>query len=503
MISPTEARQRLAAVLHETAGLVVPTSRGSAVAAALAERLAARPGLDSAGYLAEVEDPSTGAEERQELVELLTVPETFFFRTAPHVAALREVVLPALVAGAAREGRPLVVWSAGCSSGEEAYTLSVLLQEAVAAQRAEVGLRVLGTDVSRRALARAARARYGPRSLQVVPDDVLASCFERVGAQWTPVERVRRPVSFLHHNLVAQPPPALPGTVDLVLCRNVTIYFDRATTAALAARFAEVLRPDGRLLLGPAETLWRLSDALVPVPVADAMLYARPRGTTPHGRSSTWTSTSPPPPRAASASAAPTRAGSATARRAARAGRRGAPTAAPALPAAPAVPPASAVPAASGVPGSSAAPGTHLPQDAPALLAAGVAHLRAGRRDAARDAAAAVAERAPLLASAHFLHGLALSDGGDDAAARDALRRAVYLDPDDGLAHLVLAGVHSRLGARAAASREYRAAAAALRRRPPVDVAGVLDGQDADVDALVRTCEGLGGASPAVGTGSA
>ncbi len=408
---------RLRALLVRVAGLVVDAPRREAVALSVHERVR-RTGV--AGVPAYLDLLEGSPQERQQLLDEVTVPETHFFRNPPQVAALRSTVVPQLLREAAARGdRRLRCWSAGCSTGEEPYTLAALLREQLPPGRS-FDARVLGTDVSQRALAAAEQARYGERSLRLVGAAALARHFAPLpDGRWAVRPEVRALVELRHHNLVTEPVPAAPGELDLVLCRNVTIYFDRETTRALLGRLHDALRPGGWLLLGHAETLWQVSDAFTLVPVGSgddaAFLYRRP---------------------------APGQ-------------RRSAPPASRAPVPAPALPPA--------------AP--------PDPLLASRAALAAGEYARAADLAADVARALPLLAAARYVAGVALASLGRDAAAAVALRGAVYLAPDDGLARFVLAGVLARLGDRAAAAREYSAAADALVTAPPAPTAPELGGR--------------------------
>jgi chemotaxis protein methyltransferase CheR len=261
---------------------------------------------------------------------------------------------------------------------------------------------------------------------------------ENESGRWTVRPEVRELVELRHHNLVLDPPPA--SALDLVLCRNVTIYFSRDTTRALMGRLHTALRDGGYLFLGHSETLWQVSDdfRLVALGSGDsaAFVYRRldepaseRRAVLPDRR--TLAEPIPPPDRRVGAR----RAWEGLVRR----------------PAAPAAEPRRPERAAAPTP------------DAPTLASVRDA-LTQGRYDDAARLARLAADADPLRAEVHYLLGLALVDQGLDAEALPALRRAVYLDPEHGLAHFLLAGALARCGDRPAAAREYRAAAQTLSR---------------------------------------
>ena len=202
------------------------------------------------------------------------VPETYFFRSPPQLRALDTVVLPDLVERARSRGRKLRIWSAGCSSGEEAYTLAMILTRLVP-DRSGWDLKVLGTDISLNALAAARQGCYGARSMAPVERDDLHRFFTPLGASWRVGEQLRDLVDWRQHNLVSECEPFRPGTVALVVCRNVTIYFGRDTVRGVIDSFHRCLAPEGWLLLGPSETLWRLHDGFHAVRCDDAFVYRR------------------------------------------------------------------------------------------------------------------------------------------------------------------------------------------------------------------------------------
>lgn len=433
-----EVRDYLAA----EAGLAFDESRRAALTAVVAERLAVIGAADVKDYLAALRGDG-GPAERQRLLDLVTVQETHFFRNPPQMQALRRRVLPELLRRSAGRERPLTIWSAGCSTGEEPYTLAMMLLDLSPVLVSPDRVRVLGTDVSAEALRAAARATYTGRTLDVMPPAVAGRWLEpRPGASYGVADQVRRLVELRLHNLVTDPPPVAPGEADLIVCRNVTIYFDRATTARLIGVFHDALAEGGYLLLGHSETLWQVSDAFSLVPVGDAFVYRRAHDSARH-----------PSPGTA---------------------RRRTP-----------VKPVTRAPDPVGPPDVRGAR-----RRAETLLWAAVAALAEGRYDvAARTAAEAVAVD-PLLAPAYALLGEASATLGADVAAVDALRKAVYLDPAAAPAHFRLAGSLSRLGQHAAAAVSYRAAASALESSAPGAHQAFLGGREPQE--LADLCRRLG-----------
>lgn len=234
------------------------------------DRMAALGLTDADDYLSRLEGRG-GGRELDALAEALRVGETRFFRHRAHVGALRRVVAPELAARRAGE-RKVRGWSAGCASGEEAYTLAILLAEAMPPESGW-DLEVLATDISEEALETARAGVYPAAALEEVPAAVRERWF-RAGPRRGTVrvadllaERVR----FERRNLLD---PVLPRRLDVILCRNVLIYFDPAARARTVERLIESLAPGGYLFLGYAESL-REFGALEALSTKDGVVYRR------------------------------------------------------------------------------------------------------------------------------------------------------------------------------------------------------------------------------------
>jgi chemotaxis protein methyltransferase CheR len=198
------------------------------------------------------------ADEREydRLLDTLTINVTKFFRNWGAYATLQRTIVPALWE---LPDPTLNVWSAGCASGEEAYSLAVLLHHhatAAGAPERAGRIRVLGTDIDRDSLMRAAGATYGQAAFGDTPPELRASYFS-AGWPASVDPRVRALVRFARHDVIRD---AAPGDQHLIACRNVIIYFDRPTQEVLFERFHAALVPGGYLVLGKVETLlgdWR------------------------------------------------------------------------------------------------------------------------------------------------------------------------------------------------------------------------------------------------------
>lgn len=214
----------------------------------------------------------------QDLLNRVTVQETAFFRDPGQFMALASHVLPAL----RDTGQPVRVWSAGCANGQEPYSIAMALSESGIGE-----WEVVATDVSTDALARTRAGVYAERELRGLNDVRRLRHFVAAdgdAARFQISDDLRKHVRVVRNNLASDLPPFPPRSCDIVFCRNVLIYFDRATTVALLDRFAEWLPPGGALFLGYSESLWDLSDRFRLVRMGDAFVYrnARPEDSTDH-----------------------------------------------------------------------------------------------------------------------------------------------------------------------------------------------------------------------------
>ena len=208
------------------------------------------------------------------VVDAMTTNETSFFRDVHPWTVLEKVWLPELIQRRAAQ-RTLTIWNAACSSGQEPYSLAMLLRDKFPHIVESWNVRIIATDLSAEMLGRSATGRY--TQLEVnrgLPAPLLVKHFRRDGQYWQVSDEVRAMVEFRALNLVA-PWPFLPQ-VDLLFLRNVLIYFDLPTKQRILAKVREVLRPDGLLLLGTAETTLNVDDRFDRVAVDRATAY-RPR----------------------------------------------------------------------------------------------------------------------------------------------------------------------------------------------------------------------------------
>jgi chemotaxis protein methyltransferase CheR len=411
------AEEALAAFAAET-GLVFPGQRRADFLAS-ARRAMGRHHIGESRRLAE----RLRHDRRlvQELVCDLAVHESYFFREPAQFQAIRELVLPQL----RRErdlASPLQVWSCGCARGEEAYSLAILLEEEGFAGCS----RIWGTDISQAALSDAARARYTAWSFRGAQVNLDPRYFRKRGGEYQLLPRIRDRVAFAPGNLIEGPygPPGAVGQgFDLVLCRNVLIYFEMDTVRAIARWLFQALNPGGWLVTAPADPpLWEHAPFEMQ-PTAGGIFYRKPMPAPAGARGLVASRAAPLKPEPARP---PTR-------------RR--------RPEAPPV----------GSPAETAA----------ACVDKVKALANAKGSGPAAELAAEAARRHPTSPELHYLRAVLLLDlrRHDEAVAE--IRRVLFLDRSLVAAHLLLGSTLRRTGDVAGARRAFRNAVRLCAGRPP------------------------------------
>jgi chemotaxis protein methyltransferase CheR len=241
--------------VYRTSGIVLADNKHYLVEARL-EPIVRRENLRTINDLCALIRATSGGRVSQEVVEAMTTNETLFFRDAIPFKILREVLLPPLIA-ARSQSRKLTFWSAASSSGQEAYSLAMMLCE-MGLQDWNIEIR--GTDLNERMVERARLGAYAQIEVnRGLPATHLVKYFERHGLEWRVKDNLRRMVRFESFDL--RQPMRLMGPFDFVLCRNVLIYFDVETKKRILSEIETTMIPNGHLLLGAAETTMNLSDA--------------------------------------------------------------------------------------------------------------------------------------------------------------------------------------------------------------------------------------------------
>jgi chemotaxis protein methyltransferase CheR len=250
----------VAGLLETRTGQKLTADRAWRVGTALSGVLR-RHGLDTLDQLVERLGKPGHATLAQQVVEALLNNETYFFRDRAMFDLLAQKVLPDLQQQRA-DTRRLSIWSVGCSTGQEAYSLAMLIAEQPLRWQGWT-VEILGTDVAPSVVSAARQGHYSQFQIQRGLGAMqMVTFFEETRTGWQANEALRAMVRFETHNLLDMPPA--PGRFDRILCRNVLLYFDRATRARAFERLAEALAPGARLMLGAGETTVGQTRVLVP-----------------------------------------------------------------------------------------------------------------------------------------------------------------------------------------------------------------------------------------------
>ena len=268
---------RLKALVIETTGMAFYRDKSEDLAQILVFRMTELSVADCDGYL---EILTRSVAEMDALVAELTIGETYFFRHKEQFDALRDIILPDLIE---RNGatRRLRIWSAGCATGPEPYSIAIMLDREFGARIANWHVTVLGTDINQKFLSRAREGRYDQWAFRAMPEEIRAACFTRIGNQWQINPEYRRFVKFQYHNLIKSRFPSIVDNIagfDLIICRNVIIYFSPETIEGLIPCFHETLSDGGWLVMGHAEPNQHLFRDFKTVNTPGAVLYQRVDG---------------------------------------------------------------------------------------------------------------------------------------------------------------------------------------------------------------------------------
>ncbi|QCX34794.1 protein-glutamate O-methyltransferase CheR [Caloramator sp. E03] len=187
------------------------------------------------------------------LIELITVNETYFFREESLLEEFQKVILPQYSDRTPQN--PLRIWSAACSTGEEPYTLGMLIQESGLFEKGAV--QIIASDINKKVLKRAEKGIYNKKSFSFrrMPEGSLEKFFDDLGEEYKVKDSIMEMVKFLNLNLLDEKNQTILGKIDIIFCRNVLIYFDSNTIKKIIESFFNILNKDGYLLLGHAETI--------------------------------------------------------------------------------------------------------------------------------------------------------------------------------------------------------------------------------------------------------
>lgn len=265
---------KLRRIIYDRSGIHFPDGKKYVLESRLGARLAELEIDDYDQYTAFLSTGPYRDDEFQEMFNKITINETSFFRNEPQLDAFEKEFLPRLLE--ARAGtRRLRLWSAACSSGEEPYTLAMLVHRTLGVRLSDWRVEILGTDISERALTMAQAGKYTDYALRSTPPLARGRFFKQEGPYWVIDPTLRSMVNFELLNLKDRLGAKRHGRFDAIFCRNVMIYFDDAMRTQVVSMFAEQLADDGPLIIGHSETLRNLAVPFAPTGPVQAFAYAK------------------------------------------------------------------------------------------------------------------------------------------------------------------------------------------------------------------------------------
>ncbi len=278
-----ETGQRLSDLIHRLCGLVLGHNKSYLIRHRL-EPLVRHEGLKSFEELLERLQGRSAARLHDAIIEAITTKETSFFRDQAFFQTLQRMVLPECIANLKRrpgQRHRIRIWAAACATGQECYSVAMLIRDLVASDPAgglrESDFTILATDISAEALEVAKAGRYSRTEVgRGLSEAMLARHFCRDGQKWVVAESVRRLIQFRRFDLLQS--PAQFGAFDLILCRNLLIYFDEATRRRVCNALHGVLHPGGWFAVGAAESLFGIEDRFESLKVGRVLLYRKSQG---------------------------------------------------------------------------------------------------------------------------------------------------------------------------------------------------------------------------------
>jgi len=263
-------------LIYKEAGILVETRKDASFSARIQRCMAAIGVTNFYEYYQMLLKGSYGV-ELQNLIEALTVNETYFFRNFPQIQGFAEKALPLLLdEKRARNDFRLKIWSAACSTGEEAYTLSITLQEMIEDYE-NWDVSILATDIDRQVLHMARKGEYGQRSMKNTPLPYREKYFEYRGNYWRVLPHTAAPVRFELLNLIDRQAMRRQRGYDIIFCRNVLIYFNDLSRRKVVNSFYDALYPGGFLFLGSSESVGRITAAFELIKLNGFLCYRKPK----------------------------------------------------------------------------------------------------------------------------------------------------------------------------------------------------------------------------------
>ena len=267
--------EKLRGIIYERSGIHFPDNKKYVLESRLGRRLREMEIEDYDQYVAFLTMGPYQSDEFQEMFNRITINETSFFRNEPQLEVFERRILPELLEARAKTKR-LRIWSAACSSGEEPFTLAIMLHRTLGARLEDWRIEILGTDISEKCLNIAESGEYSNYAVRSTPDLIKKRYFREQGNSWMIDDSIRSMVSFEVHNLRDRLGAKRHGLWDVIFCRNVMIYFDDEMKSRVVKMFGEQLADDGFLFIGHSESIRGEDAAFAALPISRGFVYQKP-----------------------------------------------------------------------------------------------------------------------------------------------------------------------------------------------------------------------------------
>ncbi len=270
----TEQFNRMSKIIYDRSGIHFPETKKYIIESRLSHRVLELEMEDFDQYISYLTMGPYQMEEFQEMFNRITINETSFFRNEAQLAVFEDQILPELLEARSKTKR-LRIWSAACSTGEEPFTLAMLLHRTLGVRLSDWRIEILGTDISEKALSVAQEGIYTSYAVRTTPSLMKDRYFKQDGRNFVLDDTIRSMVNFEKHNLKDRMAARRHGIWDIIFCRNVLIYFDDDMKRDVISMFAKQLAPDGTLFIGHSERIKTLTDEFTQLQIPQGFCYQK------------------------------------------------------------------------------------------------------------------------------------------------------------------------------------------------------------------------------------
>ena len=265
---------QLRKIIYDRAGIHFPDNKKYVLESRMSQRLKELEMEDYDQYIAFLTMGPYQMDEFQEMFNRITINETSFFRNEPQLDVFERKILPQILE-ARKTTKRLRIWSAACSTGEEPFTLAIMVQRTLGVRLADWRIEILGTDISERALEVGQEAKYTEYAMRTTNPMIRQKYFRTDGPYFYLNDTIKSMVNFELHNLKDTLAAKRHGTWDVIFCRNVMIYFDDAMKKGVLNSFADNLADDGALFIGHSETIRAGEAPFEALPIPQGFCYRK------------------------------------------------------------------------------------------------------------------------------------------------------------------------------------------------------------------------------------